>query len=66
MENLLIGRKSQIAELEEALASNKPEMIALNGRRRVGKTYLIGQVYANCIDFELSGRQYGTDRKSVV
>ena len=60
MENLLIGRKSQIEELEEALASNKPEMIALIGRRRVGKTYLIGQVYANCIDFELTGRQYGT------
>ena len=59
MDNLLIGRKSHIEELENALTSNKPEMVALVGRRRVGKTYLVGQVYANRIDFELTGRQHG-------
>jgi hypothetical protein len=57
MEGLLIGRKRPIAELEEALTSQKPELVALIGRRRVGKTYLIKQVYAQKIDFELIGTQ---------
>jgi hypothetical protein len=53
LEGLLIGRKRPIAELEEALASPKPELVALVGRRRVGKTYLVKQVYGQKIDFEL-------------
>jgi uncharacterized protein len=60
MENLLIGRKRPIAELEEARASKKAELVALIGRRRVGKTYLVKQVYAQQIDFELIGSQHGT------
>lgn len=46
MVNRLIGRRKQVKELvDEALASTKPEMAALVGRRRVGKTYLVRQVY---------------------
>jgi uncharacterized protein len=60
MDNLLIGRKRHIMELEEALASKKPELVALIGRRRIGKTYLIKQVYADKIDFELIGTQRNT------
>ena len=60
MEGLLIGRKRPIAELEEARASKKPELVALIGRRRVGKTYLVKQVYAQQIDFELIGTQHST------
>jgi hypothetical protein len=57
MEKILIGRKRQIQELEEAYTSWKPELVALIGRRRVGKTYLVKQVYAEKIDFELTGLQ---------
>jgi uncharacterized protein len=57
MENILIGRTEQIEELQEALASPKPEMVALVGRRRVGKTYLVRQVFGKRIDFELTGLQ---------
>ncbi|MEY4937498.1 MAG: hypothetical protein RIS64_3857 [Bacteroidota bacterium] len=60
MNNLLIGRKRPIAELEEARTSQKPELVALIGRRRVGKTYLVKQTYAQQIDFELIGAQHGT------
>jgi hypothetical protein len=59
MKKILIGRKRHIEELEEAFASEKPELIALIGRRRVGKTYLVKQVYAERIDFELIGLQNG-------
>jgi AAA+ ATPase superfamily predicted ATPase len=34
-------------------------MVAIVGRRRVGKTYLVRQVYAGRIDFELTGLQHG-------
>lgn len=56
---MIIGRRKQIGELEEALASNKPEMVTLAGRRRVGKTYLVRQVYSGRIDYELTGLQHG-------
>ena len=59
MENIIIGREKQINELSEALASDKAEMVALIGRRRVGKTYLVRQTYGNKIDFELTGLQHG-------
>lgn len=41
MENVLIGRHQEQAILDKAFASNESEMIAIFGRRRVGKTYLI-------------------------
>lgn len=65
MNNLIIGRTTQKQELNEALASNKPEMIALIGRRRVGKTYLVSQIYAEHIDFEITGLQYGNKREQL-
>jgi predicted AAA+ superfamily ATPase len=36
----MIGRKEEIHVLEQAFASKKPELIAILGRRRVGKTFL--------------------------
>jgi len=58
MKKTLIGRKEEIATLEEAFLSDKPELIALIGRRRVGKTYLVKQTYNQQIDFELTGLQH--------
>jgi len=53
--SVLIGRKSEKTILVNALKSNRPELIVVYGRRRVGKTYLIRQVYKNGIQFEFSG-----------
>lgn len=52
MNNIIIGRKQQISELNEAYNSNKPEMLALVGRRRVGKTYLVREIYKQRINFD--------------
>jgi len=51
----LIGRKNEISILQNALKSNKPELIAVYGRRRIGKTFLVRNVYKNYIQFEFSG-----------
>lgn len=53
----LIGREKEKAILEEALASNSSEMVAVIGRRRVGKTFLIRSVYNGQIDLEFTGVQ---------
>jgi AAA+ ATPase superfamily predicted ATPase len=53
--NDLIGRKNEISLLKNALTSNRPELIVVYGRRRIGKTYLIREVYKNHIQFEISG-----------
>jgi len=65
MKSFVIGREQQIKEMKRALASGKPEMVALIGRRRVGKTYLIRQVYKDKIVFELTGLQYGTKAEQL-
>jgi hypothetical protein len=52
---LLVGRKIERAELQDALASGRPELIAVHGRRRVGKTFLIRAVFAEQLCFELTG-----------
>lgn len=52
---MLIGRKKEIAELERVLKSPKGEMIAVLGRRRMGKTFLINETYEDCIVFEQIG-----------
>ncbi len=53
--NTLIGRKNEKIILENALKSIRPELIVVYGRRRIGKTYLIREVYKNHIQFEFSG-----------
>lgn len=65
MHKTIIGRQQQIMELEEALHTPKPEMLAVVGRRRVGKTYLVRQVYHERIDFELTGLQHANKQEQL-
>lgn len=50
-----IGREAEIQVFLEALASPNPELVAVFGRRRVGKTFLIRHVYGQQTVFEFSG-----------
>ena len=51
----LIGRETEIAILLDALKSNRSELIAVYGRRRIGKTFLVRNVYEKYIQFEFAG-----------
>ena len=42
----IIGRQQEIAKLNALTESNRAEFLALYGRRRVGKTFLINQAFA--------------------
>jgi uncharacterized protein len=65
MSNTLIGRKEEQALLQEALTSDRAEMVAVFGRRRVGKTFLIKQTYQNHIAFELTGLQSSNSEEQL-
>ncbi len=51
----MIGRESEIKVLKEAFNSGKSEFIAIFGRRRVGKTYLVRETLGNRFSFSYSG-----------
>jgi AAA+ ATPase superfamily predicted ATPase len=51
----LIGRKSEIRELQRFHASNQPELIVVYGRRRVGKTFLIKEFFESDFAFYFTG-----------
>ncbi|MEZ4849934.1 MAG: ATP-binding protein [Bacteroidia bacterium] len=51
----IVGRREEIALLNDLLKRNHPEFVAVYGRRRVGKTFLVREVYKEQIVFECSG-----------
>lgn len=51
----MIGRKQETELLEQAYHSNRSEFIAIYGRRRVGKTFLVRQLFAEKFAFTYSG-----------
>lgn len=53
----MIGRKEEIEILEDLLGSRKPEFLALYGRRRIGKTYLIKEFFNDTFSFYATGVQ---------
>ncbi len=55
----VIGRVREISRLNTLLGSSKSEFVAIYGRRRVGKTYLIRNVYKDHIVFYHTGLSKG-------
>lgn len=51
----IIGRKQEIEELNNLYNSGKAEFVAIYGRRRVGKTYLVKELFQNKMAFYHSG-----------
>ena len=65
MKNMLIGRNAEIEQLRRFSASGKAEFVAIYGRRRVGKTFLVNNVFANSLTFSMTGILDG-DRKAQI
>jgi hypothetical protein len=55
----LIGRAKEKQILGDVFASKHPELVAIYGRRRVGKTFLVRKEYGKHIIFEFSGLHSG-------
>ncbi len=66
MEIPLIGREKEKEILLKAFQSNEAEMVAIVGRRRIGKTFLVRNVYKEQIDIEVSGIQNISKKEQIL
>ena len=51
----MIGREKETKELNRLYNSGRAELVAVYGRRRVGKTFLIGEVFEGRFTFRHAG-----------
>jgi uncharacterized protein len=51
----IVGRKKEIQRLDTLVQSKKSEFLAIYGRRRVGKTFLVREYFDYTFDFQISG-----------
>lgn len=51
----MVGRKQEREELIRLFHSNKAELVAIYGRRRVGKTYLVDEIFGDKMTFRHAG-----------
>ena len=62
----MIGREKEKQLLENKYISLKSEFVAVYGRRRVGKTYLIRSVFKDRIHFQFTGLANSSTSKQLI
>lgn len=55
MARKIIGRKKELEQLNSIFNSDKAELVAVYGRRRIGKTFLIKEFFKDKFDFYATG-----------
>jgi AAA+ ATPase superfamily predicted ATPase len=63
--NNIVGRKKEIELLQRIVESGDPEFVAVYGRRRVGKTFLIKEFFNNKFTFYFSGSENTNIKKQL-
>ncbi len=63
---MLVGRKKERSKLSQLYNEDKSHFVALYGRRRVGKTYLIRQHFENDFTFFCSGLLNGNKKQQLT
>ena len=61
----MIGRKTEIEALRRARASDESEFVAVYGRRRIGKTYLINEFFNSEFAFHIAGIENSRRREQL-
>ena len=61
MKENIVGREIEIEKLENYIASRKSEFIAIYGRRRVGKTFLVKELLEDMYARKVSRHDTGDD-----
>lgn len=65
MTQKIIGRQAERALLDTCTRSDRAELVAVYGRRRVGKTYLVRQHFADKFAFYATGLYGGSTREQL-
>lgn len=66
MEKILVGRLREKAILDSLFSSAGSQLVAILGRRRVGKTYLVRMHCSSRMVFECSGTIDGSTASQLV
>ena len=66
MAQQLIGRKTELKALREYMNSDKSEFVAVYGRRRVGKTFLIRMAAEDKFSFFVTGAHKATKSEQLI
>ena len=61
----IIGRDAEIEMLENCVSSPRSEFVVVYGRRRVGKTYLVNQVFKERFNFRYVGGQHLSEEEQL-
>ncbi len=62
---MLIGREKEVLELQQAYDSAESKFVAVFGRRRIGKTYLIREVFHDKFAFTYSGMLKASTKEQI-
>lgn len=62
----LIGREKEQNLLQKCIDSDRSEFIAIYGRRRVGKTFLVTETFGKKLDFDMTGVIDGDKEDQMV
>lgn len=62
----IIGRKTELETLQRRFSSSQPEFIAIYGRRRIGKTFLVTRAFKDSIVFSHTGVAPVKGRKNTL
>ena len=65
MINDIVGRQKELALLESIVRDDKSHFVAVYGRRRIGKTYLVREVFNRRFTFQHAGLADGTMREQL-
>ena len=65
MATTIVGRSQEQKILHDCYKSDRAELIAVYGRRRVGKTFLVKNFFKNKFDFYTTGIYKGTKREQL-
>jgi len=62
----MVGRAKEIKELEKCYNSAKSEFVAIYGRRRIGKTFLVRELFDGRFTLTHTGIARGTQRRQLA
>ena len=62
---IFVGRTAEITTLHSLFNSAQAELVALIGRRRVGKTYLVKNAYKEQFSFHITGVKNATKKEMI-
>lgn len=62
----IVGRINEQAAFKSMLGANQSDFVAVYGRRRVGKTFLIRETFNNSFQFQLTGLANATMKQQLA